>query len=330
MARPLVLDANRFLGGDARPSTPGSTTSAWERPPHDARPLDGRAALVTGASQGLGLAIARAYVEAGASVMICARDADAARAARAAEVAALAAPGAARARAARPTCRSADDVERAGRRGARRRFRELHILVNNAGVYGPMGPIEDVDWDDWVRAIEINLLGSVLLCRALLPHFKRAALRQDRPAVRRRRDQSAAAHQRLRRVEGGDRPLRRDAGARGAATIGIDVNAIAPGALNTRMLDEVLAAGPAAVGAGVLRAHEADRRRGRHAARDGRRAGRVPRRRRRATASPAGCSARSGIPGTTCPSIATSSTRTDIYTLRRIVPADRGLDWGDQ
>ena len=32
----------------------------------------------------------------------------------------------------------------------------LQVLVNNAGVYGPMGPIEDVDWDEWVRAIEIN------------------------------------------------------------------------------------------------------------------------------------------------------------------------------
>ena len=43
-------------------------------------PLDGRSALITGANQGLGLAIARAYVEAGASVLICARDAATARA----------------------------------------------------------------------------------------------------------------------------------------------------------------------------------------------------------------------------------------------------------
>ncbi len=45
-------------------------------------PLQGRAAAITGASQGLGLAIARAYVAAGASVIMCARDADAIEQAR--------------------------------------------------------------------------------------------------------------------------------------------------------------------------------------------------------------------------------------------------------
>ena len=56
------------------------------------KPLSGRTALITGANQGLGLAIARAYVEAGASVMMCARDADRLDRARA-EVASLASPG---------------------------------------------------------------------------------------------------------------------------------------------------------------------------------------------------------------------------------------------
>ena len=51
-------------------------------------------------------------------------------------------------------------------------FPQIHILVNNAGVYGPKGLIEDVDWSDWVKAIEINLFGSVLLCRAVLPHLR--------------------------------------------------------------------------------------------------------------------------------------------------------------
>ena len=130
-----------------------------------------------------------------------------------------------------------------------RRFPQVHVLVNNAGVYGPMGPIDEVDWAEWVRAMEINVYGSVLPCRALLPHFKRAALRQDRSALRRRRHQPAAAHQRVRRVEGGHRSIRRERWRSKSAAYGIDVNAIAPGALNTRMLDEVLAAGPDAVGA---------------------------------------------------------------------------------
>jgi NAD(P)-dependent dehydrogenase (short-subunit alcohol dehydrogenase family) len=51
-------------------------------------------------------------------------------------------------------------------------FPSLHILVNNAGVYGPKGAIEEVAWEEWVRAIEINLFGSILMCRAVLPCFK--------------------------------------------------------------------------------------------------------------------------------------------------------------
>jgi dTDP-glucose 4,6-dehydratase len=48
-----------------------------------------------------------------------------------------------------------------------------HILVNNAGVYGPKGNVEDVDWTEWIKAIEINFYGSVLMCRELIPHFKK-------------------------------------------------------------------------------------------------------------------------------------------------------------
>ena len=123
-------------------------------------------------------------------------------------------------------------------------FPQVHVLVNNAGVYGPMGPSEDVDWDgvgpgDGDQRLRLG--AAVPRVRAAL---QAAPLRQDRPALRRRCDQSAAAHQRLRRVEGRDRPVRRDRSRSRSRPFGIDVNAIAPGALNTRMLDEVLAAGP--------------------------------------------------------------------------------------
>ncbi|CAN5253347.1 hypothetical protein BH10PSE9_BH10PSE9_03710 [soil metagenome] len=52
-------------------------------------------------------------------------------------------------------------------------FGALHILVNNAGVYGPFGPVEEVDWSEWQQAVAINLFGSVMPVRAVLPHFKR-------------------------------------------------------------------------------------------------------------------------------------------------------------
>ena len=62
---------------------------------------------------------------------------------------------------------------RAGRRGARRASRSSHVLVNNAGVYGPMGRIDEVDWDDWVAGDRDQpARHRCCRCRALLPHFK--------------------------------------------------------------------------------------------------------------------------------------------------------------
>ena len=121
------------------------------------------------------------------------------------------------------------------------------MLVNNAGVYGPKGLTEDVAWDEWEQAIRVNLFGSVLCCRAVLPHFR------------------ANGYGKIIQLSGGGAtsPLPRlsayaaskAAVVRFAETLaeelrgtGIDVNAIAPGALNTRLLDEVLEAGPERVG----------------------------------------------------------------------------------
>ena len=98
--------------------------------------LEGRSALITGANQGLGLAIARAFVEAGASVMLCARDAALLDQARA-EVAALATGGQrVLAHAADVSSREQVDALAAA---TLREFPNLQVLVNNAGVYGPMG-----------------------------------------------------------------------------------------------------------------------------------------------------------------------------------------------
>ena len=52
------------------------------------------------------------------------------------------------------------------------RFSRIDVLVNNAGIYGPKGLIEDVAWDEWEQAVRVNLFGSVLCCRAVLPHFR--------------------------------------------------------------------------------------------------------------------------------------------------------------
>jgi NAD(P)-dependent dehydrogenase (short-subunit alcohol dehydrogenase family) len=131
--------------------------------------LAGRAAIVTGGSHGLGLEIARAYVAAGARVLVCARDPAALDRART-ELESLAPDPTAVATAA------VDVSEPSAVEGlvsdALGRFSQIHVLVNNAGVYGPKGLTEDVAWNEWEHAVRVNLFGSVLCSRAVVPHFR--------------------------------------------------------------------------------------------------------------------------------------------------------------
>ena len=209
------------------------------------KPLAGRSAVVTGANQGLGRVIAEHFVRAGASVLITARGEDLLKQ-TAAELAPLATLPEQQVLA-----RVADVAsERDCNATAVQALAELDnpcILVNNAGVYGPFGTIEDNDWAEWVKAVEINLFGTVLMCRALLPHMR------------------SVNYGKIINLSGGGAtaPLPRISSyaASKAAVVrftetlaeetrgaGIDVNAIAPGALNTRLMDDLLAAGPAKVG----------------------------------------------------------------------------------
>jgi NAD(P)-dependent dehydrogenase (short-subunit alcohol dehydrogenase family) len=262
-------------------------------------------------------------VEAGASVMLCARGEDLLNRARA-EVEALASPD--QRVLAKPADVSRRDQVDALMAATLSAFPQLHILVNNAGVYGPMGLIEDVDWDAWVRATEINLFGSILMCRAVLPHFK------------------AHGYGKIIQLSGGGatNPLPRlSAYAASKAAIvrfaesialevehdGIDVNAIAPGALNTRMMDELIAAGPAVVG-------DAFFERMKRIADDGG----TPLEKGAALTVFLASAASDGITGKLLsavwdpwpdlPSHKADLDATDIYTLRRITPADRDFDWG--
>jgi NAD(P)-dependent dehydrogenase (short-subunit alcohol dehydrogenase family) len=206
--------------------------------------LAGKKAIITGANQGLGFEIAKKYVQAGADIMLCARSATLLDAARA-ELEAMAMPGQ-KVMADVADVASQADVQ-ALVANTLKALGGCHILVNNAGVYGPKGEIESVDWAEWVKTIEINVYGSILMCRALLPHFK------------------AQQYGKVIQLSGGGatNPLPRISAyavskaaiVRFAETLaeevrgtGIDVNAIAPGALNTRMLDEILQAGPEKVG----------------------------------------------------------------------------------
>jgi NAD(P)-dependent dehydrogenase (short-subunit alcohol dehydrogenase family) len=128
--------------------------------------LDGRAALVTGGTKGLGLEIARALAEAGADVAVAARDGEAAS-----RVAAELGQATGR-----RTVGIAADVAVAGQVDAMVRrivdsLGRIDILVNNAGI-NIRGPIEELDEAAWVSVLDTNLKGPWLCCRAVARAMK--------------------------------------------------------------------------------------------------------------------------------------------------------------
>ncbi|WP_213451280.1 SDR family NAD(P)-dependent oxidoreductase [Rhizomonospora bruguierae] len=123
--------------------------------------IAGRTAMVTGAGNGLGRRIALALVERGARVIAAGRDegklsrladeaADLAGSIRVATVD-VADPAAV----ASVTAEVADE--------------EISILVNNAGVAGPVAPLTDIRADEWDEVFHVNVRGTFLMCRAVLP-----------------------------------------------------------------------------------------------------------------------------------------------------------------
>ena len=286
--------------------------------------LAGRAALVTGASRGLGLEIARSYLDEGVDgVCICGRDP------AALEQATAKLRG--HARAGQQVLGEVADVSRPEHvsklvERAIAQLGEITILVCNAGVYGPKGPIARIDWREWVRAIEINLLGSALPARELTAHFARRG------------------YGKILQLSGGGatKPLAglsayaasKAAVVRLSETLAeelrehhVDVNAIAPGPLNTRMLDEILLAGPGRVGDAYYQQALAQQRSGGASLRGA-----------AELAVFLASAASDGITGKLLSAVwdpwielpqHLDDLRSDVYTLRRIVPSDRGLEWGD-
>src|SRR6185369_7098575 len=191
-----------------------------------------------------GKAIAEQFAREGANVALCARN-EAELKATAAEIQSMAPE--------RKVVAQACDVSNEEQVAAfvalaLREFGSVHALVCNAGVYGPMGPTDTVDLSEWRRAMDINIFGMLLPCRALIPHFKQAGYGKvvvlsgggatnPLPNISAYAASKAAV---VRLAETFAEELRE---------WHIDVNCVAPGALKTRLVDQVLAAGPEKVGA---------------------------------------------------------------------------------
>lgn len=282
--------------------------------------LEKKAAVITGGSQGLGRRIAERYLEEGARVAICARNEKELRQAER-ELSALAG-AAGRVIAVRADVAIEEEVANVVKACAET-FGSIDILVNNAGIHGAKGEIDQVDLTEWKSAIEVNLYGTIHMIRAAVPYMKKqgggriinlagGGATGPRPYF------SAYAASKVAIVR------LTENFAKELAPYGIALNAVSPGAMNTRLLDDILSAGET-IGAEYEKAKQQKERGG------------------EPMDTGAGlcvylASAESdGISGRLISAVwdnwqefeehKKELADSDIYTLRRIVSRDRGMDW---
>ncbi len=280
--------------------------------------LKGMVAVVTGASMGIGKGIARALATAGSHLVLAARTKSRLEEARN-ELKALGSTveifqaDVSRETEARRLVEFALD-----------RFDGINCLVNCAGIQGPIGRATDVDTSRWLEVIHTNLFGTFLCIKAVLPHMMENGSGK------------------IINLSGGGatspRPRFSAYGASKAAVVrltetlaeevreyNIQINAIAPGAVNTRMLTEILDAGEAAGSDGLAKAIRQDEEGG------------VPPERVGELAVFLASPRSDGLSGKLIsllwddwrdmPKQASLIMSSDVYTMRRITPEDREHDW---
>jgi 3-oxoacyl-[acyl-carrier protein] reductase len=201
--------------------------------------LKDKVSIVTGAGRGIGKAIALAFAHEEADVVVVSRSFS--------EVEETSNQIKALGRRSLPLkvdISKEDNVEKMSKT-VLQEFGKIDILVNNAGILGPIGPLIENDVEHWTETIKVNLIGTFLCCKAIIP----VMIRQHRGKVI--------------NLSGGGATYPRPCFSAYAASktavvrltetlaeevkqFNIQVNAIAPGAVNTHLHDAVLFAGEVA------------------------------------------------------------------------------------
>lgn len=291
--------------------------------------LKGKKALITGGDRGLGYEIAAEFLRQGADICICSRNADAIK------EAAVSLRHERQDKEQRILYKKADvsvtkDLDELYKYIFEEFSGDFDTVVNNAGIQGPIGSFEDNEWQEILNVINVNLLGTMYSMKCAIGMFK--SMHADGTPVR---DRSII------NISGGGatgaRPyftgyaVAKTGVVRATETLakeneayGIRINAIAPGAMNTRMLEDILNAGE-------------------NAGDEYRRSLRQKENGGASMENAAGLVAylasekAAGVTGRLISAVwddwkeldkhACDLNGSDLYTLRRIIPRDRGLDW---
>jgi 3-oxoacyl-[acyl-carrier protein] reductase len=273
--------------------------------------------LITGASRGLGRVVAREFWNRGANIALVARNGAALE-----ELAAsLPASGSQTAELIPADLGDPDAAAWIVDR-LRRKWEYLDGLINNAAITGPIGPVWENDWRAWQQTIQINLLAPIALCRLCIPWMRRGGAIVNLSgggATGPRPNFSAYGTAKAGLVRFTETL------AKETAELGIRVNAIAPGAMNTAMLEAVLRAGSVQAGPEHACAVEQKEKGG------------EPPEKAAALAyfltSPESLEITGRLISAVwdrweaLPAHTEQLRGSDIYTLRRITPQDRGQQW---
>jgi NAD(P)-dependent dehydrogenase (short-subunit alcohol dehydrogenase family) len=194
--------------------------------------LDGRVVWLTGASRGMGRALAFAFAEAGAELLLSARSADG--------LAELARTIRELGGTAEISAGSVADPDLIARAAAliRERWGRLDALVNDAGMSPVLARAERLEWSDWGEVLEVNLTAPLACCRAALPLLEQAP---DGSVVNISSIHGTRAHERLLAYaasRGGLEMVTRTLAVEWASR-GVRVNAVAPRYVETDMTSGV-------------------------------------------------------------------------------------------
>ena len=284
--------------------------------------LNDKNCLITGGSRGLGAHLADALWEEGANLLLVSKNEDALRdvvdklARKDGQVALSMAADLAHPESAQQIC----DFARA-------HFSRIDLLINNAAIQGPVGQLWEISWDQWVATLSVDLLAPAALCRLVAPWMiERGGGRivnvSGGGAAGPRANFSAYATAKAGLVRFSETL------AEELRPHGVWVNCIAPGAMNTSMVDEVLLSGEEAAGAREFAQAQKVQR-----------DGGASMRRVADLCVFLASDAANGITGKLISAVwdpwphlprhLEELVGTDIYTLRRVVPGDRGKTWGN-